>query len=178
MNGFMIETPRLLIRAWQDDDRPALERMVADSEMMRFLTSGRAWRADEVDELLERQARHMANHGFCMGPMVLRATGEVIGVAGLQPLDLPGEVELGWWVWKDHWGKGYATEAGAALVEYGFSVRGLPRLHAVIDPENIASIRVAERLGLRYAGRKSARETVARREDIEIAFYTIDTAAT
>lgn len=177
MSGFLIETPRLRIRAWRDEDRPALARMVADPEMMRFITSGRVWREDEIDELVQRQARHLAGYGFCMGPLLLNGTEEVIGIAGLQPLDLDGEVELGWWVWKDHWGKGYATEAGAALVRYGFEMLGLERLVAVIEPGNSASIRVAEKIGMRFERRMSARETVARREDIEIAFYAVTAPA-
>lgn len=178
MSGFLIETPRLRIRTWREEDRPALARMVADPEMMRFITSGRVWRDDEIDELMRRQARHLAGHGFCMGPLTLNGTDEIIGIAGLQPLDIPGEVELGWWVWKEYWGMGYATEAGAALVRYGFEALGLERLVAVIEPGNSASIRVAEKLGLRFERRMSARETVARREDIEIAYYAIAAPAT
>lgn len=169
-----IDTQRLRVRPWQDSDRPAFERMVADAEMMRHLTQGRTWRADEVDEFLARQARHLAGHGCCMGALVLTATDEVVGVAGIQPLDLPGEYELGWWVWKDHWGRGYATEAAQALVAHARDVMGLKRVVAVIDPPNTASVRVAEKVGMRFERIVSARETVARRDDIPVAIYALD----
>lgn len=168
---FAVSTERLDIRVWQPGDRPALERMVADSDMMRHLTHGRAWSVDEVDEFLHRQAAQLAAHGVCMGPLVLRDGGEIIGVAGIQPLDLPGEYELGWWVWKAHWGLGYAPEAGLALVAFAAREMGLDRLVAVIDPDNAASIRVAEKIGMRFDRRTTARETAARREEIDVVLY-------
>ena len=168
---FTLTTERLEIRAWQAGDRPALERMVADSDMMRHLTHGRAWSVDEVDEFLARQARQLDEHGVCMGPLVLRGSREIVGVAGIQPIDLPGEYELGWWVWKAYWGHGYAPEAGRALAAYAADVLGLARVYAVIDPDNAASIRVAEKIGMRFERRTTARETAARREEIDVVLY-------
>jgi RimJ/RimL family protein N-acetyltransferase len=168
-----IATERLSIRPWEAMDRAAFERMVADPDMMRHLTHGRAWRPDEVDEFMARQARHLAGHGCCMGALVARDTGEVVGVAGIQPLDAPGEYEFGWWVWKDHWGRGYATEAARALAAHARGTMRLPHIHAVIDPHNTASIRVAERVGMRFVRVASARDTVARREDIPVAYYML-----
>lgn len=172
---FLITTQRLRLRPWRDSDRPALERMVRDPDMMHFLTDGRAWRDDEVDEFLERQARHLANHGVCMGPAELIASGEVVGTAGLQPLD-DGTFELGWWIWKAYWKQGLATEAATRLVEHARQVMELDRLAAVIDPPNLASRRVAEKIGMHLEGIKSARETNARRPDMPIAFYMMSLA--
>jgi RimJ/RimL family protein N-acetyltransferase len=168
---FALSTERLDIRPWQAGDRPALERMVADSDMMRHLTHGRAWSDDEVDEFLQRQAAQLAAHGVCMGPLVLRGSTEIVGVAGIQPLDIPGEFELGWWVWKAYWGNGYAPEAGRALAAYAADVLGLARVYAVIDPGNAASIRVAEKIGMRFDRRTTARETATRREEIDVVLY-------
>lgn len=168
---FAVSTERLTIRIWQPGDRPALEQMVADSDMMRHLTHGRAWSADEVDEFLQRQAAQLAAHGVCMGPLVLRDSSEIVGVAGIQPLDLPGEYELGWWVWKEYWGRGYAPEAGRALATYAADELDLARVYAVIDPDNAASIRVAEKIGMHFERRTTARETAARRENIDVVLY-------
>lgn len=170
---FSVSTERLEIRVWQTGDRPALERMVADSDMMRHITHGRAWSVDEVDEFLQRQAAQLAAHGVCMGPLVIRGTTEIIGVAGIQPLDLPGEYELGWWVWKEYWGRGYATEAGRALAAFAAGEMGLSRVVAVIDPDNAASIRVAEKIGMRFERRTTARETASRREEIDVVLYVL-----
>ena len=169
---FEFFTERLRIHPWRVADRPALERMARDPDMMRYITDGRTLADDEVDELLERQARHLRNHGICFGAVELQATGEVIGLVGLQPHD-DGQFELGWWIWKAHWGRGYATEAAAAFVRHAGEVMGLDRLVAVIDPSNAASIKVAEHLGMNFECIKSARETIAKRPDIPIAYFAM-----
>lgn len=170
--SFSLSTERLQVRPWLESDRPALERMVRDSEMMRYITRGRTWSDEEVDEILERQARQLATWGICFGAVTLKQTGEVVGLAGMQPHD-DGQFELGWWIWKEHWRCGYATEAAAAFVEHARQVMALKRLVAVIDPPNIASVRVAEKLGMRFECIKSARDTMARREDMPIAYYSM-----
>jgi [ribosomal protein S5]-alanine N-acetyltransferase len=168
--SFEFVTERLRIRPWQVGDRPALEQMVRDPDMMRYITRGRTWADAEVDELLERQARHLQNHGICFGAVELAASGEVIGMVGMQPLD-DGQFELGWWIWKEHWRRGYALEAARPFVAHARDVMGLERLVAVIDPPNAASIKVAERLGMTFECIKSAAETIAKRPDIPIAYY-------
>lgn len=171
--SFEFVTERLRIRPWRPGDRPALERMVRDPDMMRYITQGRTWADEEVDEILERQARHLKNHGVCFGAVELRATGEVIGLVGLQPHD-DGQFELGWWIWKEHWGRGYATEAARPFIVHARDVMGLDRLVAVIDPPNTASIRVAEHLGMSFECIKSANETIAKRPEVPIAYYGLD----
>jgi RimJ/RimL family protein N-acetyltransferase len=170
MMAFELNTDRLRIRPWVESDRPALERMVRDPEMMRYITRGRTLSDEEVDRILERQARHLEQYGACFGAVVLAESAEVIGLAGLQPHD-DGQFELGWWIWKAYWGCGYATEAATALVAYARDVMGLGRLVAVIDPPNVASRRVAEKIGMQLECTKSARETIATREDMPIAYY-------
>lgn len=169
---FVLETERLRIRPWRDPDRGALEQMVRDPEMMRYITHGRTWSDEEVDELLERQARHLERHGFCFGAVERRDDGAIVGLAGMQPHD-DGEIELGWWIRKDCWGLGYATEAARALVEFARDQAGLERLVAVIEPPNAASVRVAEKLGMRFVCIKPASETVARRDDSPIGYYAM-----
>lgn len=171
--SFEFVTARLRIRPWRAVDRPALEQMVRDPDMMRHIARGRTWTDEQVDELLERQARHLAEHGVCFGAVELMATGEVIGLAGMQRLD-DCRFELGWWIWKAHWGRGYATEAAQAFVTHARDVMGLDQLVAVIDPPNAASIRVAERLGMAFESLRSARETLARREDVPVACYVMN----
>ncbi|HRQ65994.1 MAG TPA: GNAT family N-acetyltransferase [Xanthomonadaceae bacterium] len=175
--SFRFETSRLTLRPWLADDLPWLMRMAGDAEMMRYITGGRTWSTENADEFLGRQARHMANHGVCMGAANLRGSDEVIGIIGMQPHD-DGQFELGWWVWKDHWGQGYAFEGIQPFIAHAHKEMGLTRLVAVIDPDNAASKRVAEKLGMRFECIKSARETVAQREDVPIAYYGMSIPST
>lgn len=172
--AFFFPTSRLSIRPWRERDRPALERMATDLDMMRFVT-GSAWPAEQIDEFMARQQRHLRNHGVCFGAVELGDRMQVIGVAGMQPLtggSFDGEFELGWWIWKDFWGQGLALEAIAPFVPHARNM-GLPRLLAVIDPPNSASIRVAEKLGMRYERTVSASETVATRENKPACIYAM-----
>lgn len=170
--SFCFTTARLTIRPWSESDRRALARMAMDKDMMRYITQGRPWGDAEMDEFLQRQARHVARHGISFGAVEEKTSAEVIGLAGMQPHD-DGQFELGWWVWKDHWGKGYATEAIRPFVEHAREVMELTRLVAIIDPPNQASKRVAEKIGMHFVCIKSARETIASREDIPVAYYAM-----
>ncbi len=81
----------------------------------------------------------------------LKETGEFVGICGLleqKNVEGKDEIEVGYLFVRDHWGKGYATEAARACMEYGFHKMGCNRIISLIDPENSASIRVAEKNGL------------------------------
>ncbi len=169
--SFRFETRRLIIRPWRAADRAGLERMTADAEMMRFIT-GRAWSSEQVDELLERQQRHLAAYGVCFGAVELAESGEIAGLVGMQPLD-SGEFEIGWWIWRAYWGRGLAVEAARPFIEHAGAM-DLKRLWAVIYPPNAASIRVAIKLGMHYMGRVPARETISTRGDDPVALYRLD----
>jgi RimJ/RimL family protein N-acetyltransferase len=168
-----LSTARLNLRPWRPEDRPALERMAQDRDMMRYVTNGEPWSQERLDTFLERQAGNDEEHGLAFGALTHRAGDRVIGLAGIQPLD-SGEFEIGWWVWKDHWGQGYATEAARAIADHARFRLGLARLYAVIDPPNVASIRVAEKIGMRFEKLVSARETRAERPDQTIALYVMN----
>lgn len=168
--AFYFPTRRLVVRPWRERDRPSLERMTADAEMMRFIT-GRPWSGDEIDELLQRQQRHLRSHGVCFGAVEHARDGVVIGMAGMQPLD-SGEFELGWWIWKDHWGRGYAVEAARPFLGFARNM-GCRLLLAVIDPPNSASIRVAEKLGMHFDRTARACETISTRADRPVSIYAL-----
>ncbi len=176
--AFFFPTSRLTVRPWRARDRPALERMATDLDMMRFIT-GHAWPAEQIDEFLARQERHIRNHGVCFGAVELTERSQVIGIAGMQPLgagEFHGQFELGWWIWKDFWGQGMALEAITPFIIHARNM-GLRRLLAVIDPPNAASIRVAEKLGMHFDCTVNARETVATRANKRVSIYAIDLKA-
>ncbi|MEM1080711.1 MAG: GNAT family N-acetyltransferase [Pseudomonadota bacterium] len=165
-----IETDRLVLRGWNRADRSALKRMARDPEMMRFVTKGRAMTDAEIKALFKRQRDHLDQHRVCFFAMQLQCSDEVIGLAGMQPLD-SGEFEIGWWVWKDHWGHGYASEAARSLIEYARDELQLNSLAAIIDPGNDASINVATKLGLTLHSQIPASDTISTRPDWLINYY-------
>lgn len=171
---FRIETERLVIRPWEPADRPALKRFVNDPDMMRYISFGRSWDDTRIDALLARQAGYLAKHGCCVGVAVLKETGEVAGVAGIQPQDRSGEYEFAWWIWKDYWNRGLATEAAQALMHHAFDVLRLRRVVAIADMPNLPSIRVMQKLGMRYKGLRNAHDLAERHPDVEVVYYVLD----
>jgi RimJ/RimL family protein N-acetyltransferase len=150
---FVLTTPRLLIRPWLPADRSGFEALTRDPEVMRYVHAGEPYTDLEIDEFLARQTRQNDELGVCMGALIERATETLVGVAGVQPLGTTGDLEIGWWLARDRWGRGYATEAGEAAMRHVLETLDRPRVVAIIDPGNEPSRRVVARLGMQYERR-------------------------
>lgn len=176
MHGpFLIETDRLLIRPWEPRDDAGFREMVGDPEMMRYISGGMRWDEERIAEFHARQRRHLASLGCCMGAMVERASGDLAGVCGLQPLRVSSDVEVGWWVAKRLWGRGLATEGGGAALRFGWEKLGLRRVKAIAEPQNRASLRVMEKLGLRFERLATGGELGLRLSpDLDLVIYGIE----
>jgi [ribosomal protein S5]-alanine N-acetyltransferase len=174
---FRLESPRCNVRPWEEADRPTFTRMVRDPEMVRYLGSGEPWEEARIDAFMQRQQDTLAKHGCCLAAVVLRETDEVMGLAGIQPLGDTGVFEIGWWIWKEHWNRGYATEVARALVHYAFERMRLPRVAAIANVPNTASRRVMEKVGLRYVDTRNARELAPRYPDIKVVYYLLENPA-
>src|SRR2546422_939173 len=143
-----LETERLIIRPFTPSDRGAFAALSSDSEVMRYVHGGTPYSEEEIDEFLGRQARHLGQLDVCMGALIEKESERFIGVAGMQPLGTTGDLEIGWWLAREVWGRGYATEAGGAAMRHVLETLARPRVIAIIDPPNEASKRVAARLGI------------------------------
>ncbi len=150
-----METERLTLRGWRDDDLDALAAMNADPEVMRYILDGSVRSREKSAEGLQKMMRHWPEHGFGLFAVEVRETGALIGWAGLAVPDFLPEVlpavEIGWRLNRQSWGHGYATEAAAAALRFGFEEAGLDRIISIRHPENTRSARVMEKLGLTYA---------------------------
>lgn len=169
---FELETERLLIRPWADpDDRAAFKALTEDPEVMRYVHRGEPYSDAEVEEWFTRQARWMRDHDLCMGALIEKASGKLVGIAGTQPLGTTGELEIGWWLAREAWGRGYATEAGGAAMRHVLETLGRPRVVAIIDPPNEPSKRVVARLGMHWVKRTNGVELGHRRPEIVVDYY-------
>ncbi len=170
---FVIDTARLVIRPWvEEKERPAFVALATDPEMMQYITHGRPWTGEEIDAFFERQHGSLVEHGFCQGALVEWASGSVVGLAGLHTLGTTGDIEAGWWVAPDRQGRGYATEAALALRDFAFRELRLPRLCAIAHPDNAASIRVMEKIGLAFERRATGHELGLRVPDVEVVLWS------
>jgi RimJ/RimL family protein N-acetyltransferase len=152
----VIETERLILRKPRADDAADLAVAYADPEVVRFMGDGGTATLAEVEAGIERWLERWESWGLSLCSLERRDDGRVLGRAGFARWDpetwqLGGdETELGWLLAREHWGQGYATEAALALRDWAFDDRELTRLISLINPENVRSIRVAERLGERF----------------------------
>jgi RimJ/RimL family protein N-acetyltransferase len=152
----LIQTERLILRKPRAGDAADLAVAYADPEVVRFIGDGNTATLAEVEEGVAQWLERWESWGMSLCSLERREDGRVLGRAGFLLWDpetwqVPGdEVELGWLLAREYWGQGYATEAALSLRDWAFDERGLTRLISLINPTNLASIRVAERIGERY----------------------------
>ncbi|MEC0302122.1 GNAT family N-acetyltransferase [Terribacillus saccharophilus] len=148
----MFETDRLLIRPYTTEDFPFLERLVSDPRVVRFIGNGKPRTTEGARLFFNWNLSHMKeDQQYGLKVLVEKTSGELIGHAGLVPQEVDGmtEIEVGYWIAPAYWGKGFATEAAAAFRDVAFEQLNEDRIIALIYPDNIASCRVSEKLGMR-----------------------------
>ncbi len=144
-----VRTDRLVLRSWTAADIPAYTQMALHPEMSRYTGSPSSEAA--VWSMFAHQIGHWALNGFGMWLAHDRQTGEFVGRAGLyREYGWPG-LEAAWTIRRERWGEGFATEGGTAAIHYAFTYLDTDRVISIIHPDNAASIRVAEKLGMSFA---------------------------
>ncbi|MGH7061707.1 MAG: GNAT family N-acetyltransferase [Stellaceae bacterium] len=139
-----LRTARLLLRPWRDEDMAEAAELSADPAVMEFLIPCPGWG--------ERQRDHWRQHGF--GQWVVELPGEAsfIGAVGLSRIGYQAHfapaVEIAWRLARAYWGKGYASEAARAALDFGFGELALAEIVAITNPANLRSRRVMERLAM------------------------------
>ncbi|MGA7989231.1 MAG: GNAT family N-acetyltransferase [Candidatus Dormiibacterota bacterium] len=142
-----VETERLLLRQFRDADFEAYFGLFADAEVRRFIGGGVMPTREDAWRHMAMLAGVWALRGYGQWAVEVRASGNLIGRCGVWfPEGFP-EIEAGWVIGRAHWGHGYATEAGREALRQAFATLGVPHVISLIDPENVASRRVAENLG-------------------------------
>lgn len=147
----MIETNRLLIRPYTIEDMHFLESLVSDPQVVRFIGNGKPRTKEGARLFFNWNLSHMKEDQlFGLQVLVEKTSGDLIGHAGLVPQEVDGvtEIEVGYWIAPAYWGMGFATEAAAAFRDIAFERLNEDRIIALIYPDNIASCRVAEKLGM------------------------------
>ncbi len=146
---FVLETNRLVLRMWTLEDSEAALQIWGDAEVMQFV--GKPFENIEVARrALENAIAAQDKHGICLWAAVEKCSGRVVGCCGFHPFE--NGLELAYHFIPQVWGKGYATEAAQACLSYGFGKLGAAKIVAFTHPENIASFRVLEKIGMKYKG--------------------------
>ena len=150
----MLQTERLVLRNWQESDVDHYLVLAGDVGYHCFSRPGRflVHSAEEAHVKVRERMFLFDRRKLGKFPIFLRDTGEFIGTCGMEPFDLDGhsEVELGYRLCLKFWGKGYASEAAAAMLDYGLRDLKLAKIMAFVLSQNKASVKILEKLGFQY----------------------------
>lgn len=154
MNGLMIETERLLLREPRVEDAEALHaRVFSDAETMKHIGDGTTRSLKKVRDSIGKKLASLVEHGVTLFTLIERDTDAIIGDCGVLPIDWKGPgFELAYRLTPSAWGRGYATEAGAAALAHAWAATSLDEIEGVTAPANTASQRVLIKLGFEDRG--------------------------
>ena len=166
-----IETARLLLREWHDADVERYADICSDPLVMRYMwPEARAQTYEEAAADVARLREHWDRQGFGHWVVEEKATGRMVGRTGLKHhpdwAPDPENTECGWLYAREVWGRGYATEAALEVVRFGLESLGRPDVISIAHPDNAASRRVMEKVGLTYAGSRHWEE-----RGIDVVWY-------
>ena len=162
----ILETNRLRFATWIKEDWKEFQKIATDPLVVRYLGTGEPWPDERIQEFVARQMENWERHGICLWKLLPKDDDTLIGICGLQHLPEGPDVEIGWWLAPSYWGQGLATEAARHALAYGFEVCNLERIVAIAQAANRDSLRVMERIGMRF-------EREAVHKGIRVLLYAI-----
>jgi ribosomal-protein-alanine N-acetyltransferase len=145
-----IETPRLLLRQFTPNDLDDLHRIYSDPDLSKFMPNEKPLPLEETKAAIRSITENWEQYHFGVWAVIYKKHEKLIGHCGLKFLENTLEVQIGYLLLKSYWGRGLGTEAASAVLKYGFEIAKLQRIVAVAKPDNIASRRVLEKVGLEY----------------------------
>jgi len=148
--NIIIETHRLYFREFTEADAPLICQLNSDPEVMRYLHEAETTKDNAVEVIRNIIMPQYALYRHGRWALHLKDDNTFIGWCGLKYVKERDEIDMGYRLLKGHWGKGYATEAAKATVEYGFHALNLPRMIARAHIENTASLHVIEKCGFHF----------------------------
>jgi ribosomal-protein-alanine N-acetyltransferase len=149
-----LRTARLLLRSFERGDIPAIVRLAGTREIAATtLHIPHPYDSAVAEDFIARMDAECRQGNAAVFAVTSSSSGELCGACGLHVASAQQRAELGYWIGVPYWGRGLATEAAHAVVEFGFNTLGLHRIHASHFAGNIASGRVLEKIGMRHEGR-------------------------
>lgn len=150
--GTRLETPRLIIRSYQERDAGPWVAMLSDPEVRRYLPPFTPPTVETFHSGMQRRHALEAERGYAMWAVEAKDGGAFIGQCGLNLIGDGPEVEIAYHYRRDYWNQGYGTEAAAAVLAHALGPVGLDRVIGLVVPGNVGSWRILEKVGMRYEG--------------------------
>jgi RimJ/RimL family protein N-acetyltransferase len=149
-----ITTPRTVLRAFREEDIAQLHQILLNPNVLRYFPASPPPSFEKVQKLVEMQQAHWEEHDYGWWGVALRDTDQLIGWCGINFLPETDEVELKYLLAQEFWGRGLATETSIASLMYAVTNTDLDSIIGLVHPENIASLRVLEKVGMSFLDRK------------------------
>ena len=146
----IIKTSRLILRAFTKEDIAPFHHILSEKKVVRYFPKSTPPSLEGVENMLTEQLKHWAKYGYGWWAVEAQIESKFIGWCGLQYLPETREVEVAYLLNQSYWGKGLATEGAQASLKYGFDELGLKNIVGIVHPENGASQRVLEKLGMEF----------------------------
>jgi len=150
MSQFIFDSERLVLRQFTIDDAALIHQLNSDPLVLKYVHELPSTPERALERLQHSILPHYLQYGYGRWAVALKATNDFIGWCGLKFRPERNETDLGYRFLPSRWGKGYATEAAIACLDYGFGHLQLDRITAAAHIENIASLRILEKCGMRY----------------------------
>jgi [ribosomal protein S5]-alanine N-acetyltransferase len=147
-----LETPRLRLRPYTWADLDWLEELFSDPEVMKYIAEGRVRTRDETMESLSRNLQHWIHYGFGLWVVVRKEDERAIGRCGVGYFHEHGDAELTYTFARPYWNQGYGTESVLCILNYAWKNLHLPKVIAHARVENQSSIRIMEKVGMKFVG--------------------------
>ena len=164
------ETERLLLRPLTNDDAEFILELLNEPSFIQNIGDRRVRSLDGAKAYITNGAvASYAKNGFGLYLVVLKETGESMGICGLIKREALGDVDIGYAFLPKFWSKGYAIESALVMKQFARDAIGLKRMVAITDPQNLGSIRVLEKLGMKFEKMVKLAE-----DDIELKLFAID----
>jgi len=147
----VLQTERLLLREWIPECWTLFKPLVVDPRVIRYIHQGGPWPDERIEKRVDQYIEYGRTRGWHLWPVIHRADSRLIGFCGFSD-GFPPDVEIGWRLLPEYWGQGLATEIARATLDHGFRTWDFPRVIAVAQTANRASIRVMEKIGMTFDG--------------------------
>jgi RimJ/RimL family protein N-acetyltransferase len=165
----ILETERLYLRPFETKDLDMLVPMYSNINVMRFIGTGKTLARTQAEKSIAMWNEYEKKNGFSNWAIIRKEDNAFIGKCGLSRLPDESDIEISYILDEPYWGMGYATEISKAVLEYGFNRLNFKRIVAMAYPQNSPSIKVIEKIGMKY-------EKEAEYWGIKFLFYSIEKA--
>lgn len=153
LRKYFAQTERIGFSVWTEEDFPLAAQLWGEEDVTRYICASGKFTEQDIQNRLNVEIGNQKQFSVQYWPIFELATGELIGCCGLRPFKAEeGTYEIGFHLRRKFWGRGYASEAAAKVINYCFETLGAHKLFAGHHPENMASGRLLARLGFRYIG--------------------------